>query len=41
MTATLSEFRQRAKTAIEDIRLQGALDGGTHIIAVVRHTEHG
>ena len=29
MTATLSEFRQRAKTAIEDIRLQGALDGGT------------
>ena len=29
MTATLSEFRQRAKVAIEDIRLQGALDGGT------------
>ena len=29
MTATLSEFRQRAKTAIEDVRLQGALDGGT------------
>ena len=29
MTATLSEFRQRAKSAIEDLRLQEALDGGT------------
>lgn len=36
MTTTFSQFRHSATIAIEDIRLQGALDGATNIFANAR-----